>query len=138
MKLWIVFLALSITLIGCMYGNDSYVITTMISEHPFQPTQNDVDIYFEEKPENKKYIQIAHLEAVGKEYEQTSKLLSMLKEKAKSIGADAIIHVKKGKQTREEGDLAIDILSVGSGQSTKTEYEANILSGIAIKYQHEN
>lgn len=131
-------LLLALTLSGCSFGYNSYVSATMITNDTYPPSTNNTEVIFEDKPIHREYDQIAYLEAISHESSRLPELLSLLKDKAKSIGADAVIFIKKRRQTRSSRDLIIDTMSLATGDRIDNdEYEAPVLTGIAIRYKNE-
>ena len=118
--------------VGCTYGYESYVRATMFTRERLVPTDAEIEVHFEGQPVARAFRQIAYLEATGKEDARTSDLVKLLKDKARALGADAVISVKKGSRARERGDIITDLIERGDADNYR--YEAPVLSGLAVKY----
>ena len=85
----------------------------------------------------KKYEQISYIEVLGGEYSKTDDLVKELRRKAKSVGADAVIDIRKGRRVRKETDGVLLLLNIAAGEDsshTSREYRSDNLQGLAIKY----
>ena len=129
-------LFLSLLLMACTTGTRISASSIPTSNQYYAPT-NYVDLYFGSYPGEKKYEQISFIEVLGGEYSKTDELVKELKRKAKSLGADAVINVHKGRMEREKIDgalLFINIASQERSDSATSTYRTSTLEGIAIKY----
>jgi len=121
------FICLTLLLNACV----SSQVAMLDSSKSYPPTSH-VEILLE-KP-TKQYKQIAIIEARGAEGHTDTQLLNSLVDKAKSIGADAIIPISKETKTTPGGFLLLPGTSgytaVGTGPSTLP-----LLKAIAIKYE---
>ncbi|WP_144395472.1 hypothetical protein [Pleionea sediminis] len=127
---------------GCMVGNKIDTEITPIGES-YSPTRK-VDIYFGEFHEERKYEQIAFLRVRGKQRSRTPKLIERIKLKAQSLGADAVINLETTREIRREGSLALSLIDNFSTSDDPhyqpyeyDEYNALVLTGVAIKYIDE-
>ncbi|MBS3915642.1 MAG: hypothetical protein KG003_14200 [Bacteroidetes bacterium] len=117
---------------SCSYGNRIAIQVTKINEAHFEKSHSQVEVYFEETQPPKEFMQIAFIEVTGTEYSSTDTLLSALKTNAQSVGADAVIMVKKQYKNRQTGELISELMNK---DIKPNEYSAPILTGIAIKYK---
>lgn len=123
-------------LVACTTGSTIRTNSISTNNQYYAPT-NYVDLYFGSYPGVKKYKEISFVEVLGGEYSKMDELVTALKRKAKSLGADAIINVHKGRMKREKIDGALLFLNIASqdrSTSEKSTYRTNTLEGIAIKY----
>jgi hypothetical protein len=120
---------------GC-YGYDVTVRSAPLSPGAYPPpNKRFVEIYFHNAgpAKTKDHEQICVLEVTGARYTPLSELIFELRQKAASIGADAVIVVKDESTLRVEGNILLDIARTEGYQ--RESYGAIRLSGIAIKYR---
>mgnify|MGYP003624955227 FL=1 len=134
----IVFLLLLTTLLmsGCTSGGSTRSESISVGSQ-YYPTTNYVELFFGAYNGNKQYEQISFIEVLGGKRSKTDELLKELRRKAKSVGADAVIDIRKGRRIRKENDSALLVLSIAAGEDsshTSQEYRSDTLQGIAIKY----
>lgn len=121
---------------GCAYGNESYVKTTPINEMKLPPTEGEVELIFSDKVPTRKYTEVALLEAVGKELAENAELMNLLKQRAKQLGADAVISIKLGHKEETSGEIGMEMVSMAAGRvPDKYKYQAPVMTGVAIKYE---
>ena len=118
-------------LYGCSYGYDVGVHVTPISQIPVTPSKLPIEIYFEETQPNHEYTQLAYIEVTGYKYAEVDTLLSVMKAKALALGANAIIFIKKKHDERGRGEVFSTLVD----KKNEEQYEAPVLSGVAIKYK---
>lgn len=118
---------------GCYYGNDTQIDYAHLNEKTYEPTYN-LDLFWDgtDHPE-RKYEQIAFLEAKGNQTDGLSSLLHQLKLKGQQMGADALINIKTTNTIRESGSLVSVVLDPQNDNSTK--YYSLVMSCVAVKYK---
>jgi hypothetical protein len=127
--------ACCLLLIGCTYGYNIAVDTTPIANKVYPSTTDPIEVYYEDANLKfaKAYDQIAMIEVKGTSGSASSQLLYEMKEKAKYLGADAIINIKQHHVAREQGEILSELLN--REESKPYIYDAISLTGIAIKYK---
>jgi hypothetical protein len=136
MKIIGILLLTSFVLSGCTSGGSIRSENARIGNQYYSPT-NYVDVYFGRYSGGRAYEQISFIQVLGGERSKTDDLIKELRREAKSIGADAIIDVRKGSSMREEIDGALLFLSIAAREDSSkasSEYRSDTLEGIAIKY----
>jgi len=141
MKPPVIFLLSSLLLTACTTGGIMQSESIPVGNKHYAATYH-VDVYFGSYNGDKKYEQISYLQIKGGERSKTGELMKELRRKAKIVGADAIINVKKGSSVEKDIDGALLLLNIAGGfkdsskDSSKAsrEYRADTLEGIAIKY----
>lgn len=88
-------------LVACTTGDKISANSIPVGRQYYSAT-NYVDIYFGSYTGNKKYEQISFIEVLGGQHSKTNELVTELKRRAKSMGADAVINVHKGRMVREK------------------------------------
>jgi hypothetical protein len=118
---------------GCYYGTDTLMDYAHLNDKTYEPTY-ELDLYWEGTNQpDRKYEQIAVLEARGNQTDGLSSLLHQLKLKGQEMGADALINIKTSNTERETGSLALIVLDPQNDHSTK--YYALVMSCVAVKYK---
>jgi len=137
MKTPVIILLSSLLLTACTSGGRIQSESISVGSQ-YYPATSYVDVYFGSYNGDKKYEQISYLQVSGGKYSKTDELIKELRRKAKSIGADAIIDVRKGGTVRKEIDGTLVLLNIAGGfrdsSKASSEYRADTLEGIAIKY----
>lgn len=144
----LILLAFLAPLAGC-YGIDVQMHETPLSALKFAAHSRPVDIYMGNILPQRRYLQLAFLEVVGNDASNTSSLLALLKDKARALGAQAIIGINKTYKGRTMGNAGVDILNIAgcvadskncstSPKDLQIDYSAPVLSGIAIRYEDIN
>ena len=126
----IVILILPILLYGC-YGSDTSTRVTPITKIEGLAPTTSVEVFFEDTKPTREFVQLAFLEVIGTRYEWTDTLLTLMKKRAQTLGADAIVYVKKNQQERARGD----IISKLANKDSDDIYMAPVLTGVAVKYK---
>lgn len=117
------FLCGCLLLAGCGINSSSFVLYDLPAKYQrflYQPSAQAELLYESKRP----YVELAHISARGKWYDDYDRVNELLREQAAALGADAVIHVEYDTH-RVIGLSAIFIsfgCSVASGQ------------GIAVKF----
>ena len=136
MKTAFILLLTSVLMSGCTSGG-SIRSESISSSNQYYPATKYVELFFGSYNGNKKYEQISFIEVSGGRYSKTDELITELRRKAKSVGADAVIEVRKGRMVRKETDGTLLALSIAAGEDSShssQEYRSDTLQGLAIKY----
>jgi hypothetical protein len=131
----ILFLALAIAFVGCMYGDQVAVSVTQISGNSYPQTTSDPEIYFEDNITKiaRPFEQVALIEVRGARGSSTAELLGRVRQNAKGLGADAVISIKLHYISRQQGELLGQLLDPKNNQPEA--YDTVALTGIAIRYK---
>ena len=129
MKIWrpVALLVAMFVPLSCTYGDQAYSSATTIKSLPHRSPRERLDFFFGDEKPGRAYLQVALIEAVGGTYTADDELLVRLKHEAALCGADAVIGIRKGSQTRESGALFC--------KGCKHAYGATVFSGIAVVYR---
>ncbi|MFT4763749.1 MAG: hypothetical protein ACI9OH_000839 [Oleispira sp.] len=136
MKTVFVLLLTTLLMSGCTSGGSTRSESIAVGNQYYAAT-NYVELFFGSYNGNKKYEQISYIEVLGGEYSKTDDLVKELRRKAKSVGADAVIDIRKGRRVRKETDGVLLLLNIAAGEDsshTSREYRSDNLQGLAIKY----
>ncbi|MEH0153792.1 hypothetical protein V6R21_06560 [Limibacter armeniacum] len=123
-----------VMLTGCydLIPGTSYIA---YRENPYKEQSEHVDIFYDQnyRGAENSYIELGNLEVVGYIGADTTVLLQVMIDRAKELGADAVIRVS----SREEEKEARSLLSRGiSNKDDYTEtYKALILEGTVIVFK---
>ncbi len=108
-------LMLTIALIGLSFGVLACAHVNYVGRS-FEPT-TDVDIYFSTEEIEREFVVMGHAIGTGQTFVSNDKIGRKLIEKARSIGADAILITGVGKDNAPAGD----------GSVTETQIQASFL-----------
>ncbi|WP_428268530.1 hypothetical protein [Haliangium sp.] len=113
--------------------------TTFVSAQRFPAAVDEPRVFFDGTPlPEAEYTQLAFIEVTGRDGSSTGELLQRLTDRAKAIGADAVIGVRKGHRTRTREYVSVaDIVPPSADHDPdedKEEYEASVLTGVAVRY----
>jgi hypothetical protein len=136
MKTICIFLLTTLLISGCTSGGSTRSESISVGNQ-YHPATKYVELFFGSYNGNKKYEQISFIEVSGGKYSKTDDLIKELRRKAKSVGADAVIDIRKGRMVRKEIDGALLALSIAAGEDSShasREYRSGNLQGLAIKY----
>lgn len=135
-KTVLILLVTTLFITGCTSGGSTRSESIPVSSQ-YYPKTNYVELIFGSYNGNKKYEQISFIEVTGGKNSKTDDLMNALRQKAKSVGADAVIDVRKGRIVRKESNTTLLVLSIAAGEDsshTSQEYRSDTLQGLAIKY----
>ena len=136
MKAILIILITTLLISGCTSGGSTRSESIPVGNQ-YHPATKYVELFFGSYNGNKKYEQISFIEVSGGKNSKTEDLIKELRRKAKSVGADAVIDIRKGRGVRKETDGALLALSIAAGEDSSqasTEYRSENLQGLAIKY----
>jgi hypothetical protein len=130
-----VFLALG----GCLYGYDIKVNATRLSPKLYNVATDNVETYFGADKPNRPYESIAFLEVTGgSSSDSVEVLLTDMKERARILGAHAVISIEKQTMLRRQGSVAVDLISIFSDHHDNDANSVPTLTGVAVRYRKED
>jgi len=121
---------------GCYYGTNTEIDYARLDSKIYEPTDSieDIELYWDGTNQpDKKYTQVAVLEAKGNQEDGLSSLLHQLKLKGQELGADALINIKTTNTIRESGTLLS--LITNPDDNDATQYYSLVMTCVAIKYK---
>lgn len=132
------FIVASLLMAGCTGYRTAAVVTRLgTSMGPYNVPPEQVTVLFgPTSMADTEYVQLAIVEAEGREFASTSELLTELRKAASRLGANMVINTTMGEKDAIKGNLISDVIALTDGdpktESTSTKYRAQVMRGVAI------
>jgi hypothetical protein len=111
---------------GCSKRHDS---VTQIAARDYPPESCPPEVFFAPAQPSRPYQQIALIEVLGLAWDSTADLVAHVQEKARLVGAHAVVGLEKSHKQRYYGDD-----TPFAERQPEDAYDAPYLTGLAVRY----